>query len=300
MVPWAAPENTATALEQSIADGVEWVEVNVRLTKDGHHVLFHDATLDAQTDGTGNVRDRTLAEFQALDAGGRFARRFAGRRILTLEEGLELARGRVNLRLDLKDVDPARLARQVIAARMTRQVVLYDRPEGLRAIRAAASEELAVLTKWRPASGIGGLIEAIRPAAVEIDAADVTPEACREFHRRTIKVQAKVLGGDDRPEVWDRMTAAGVDWLQTDLAEEILARRALKAIRGPSPRIAHHRGASRYAAREHPAGPGESDPPRGGPRRIRHPHDPRRPARPAPRRDAEPHDRRQRARPRSD
>ena len=87
----------------------------------------------------------------------------------------------------------------------------------------------------------------MRPAAVEIDAVDVTPETCREFHRRGIKVQAKVLGGDDRPEVWDRMAAAGVDWLQTDRAEEVLARQALKAIRGPRPRIAHHRGASRDA-----------------------------------------------------
>ncbi len=76
---------------------------------------------------------------------------------------------------------------------------------------------------------------------------NVTPEACREFHRRGIKVQAKVLGQDDRPEVWDRMAAAGVDWLQTDLAEEILARMALKLTRGHRPKVAHHRGAGRYA-----------------------------------------------------
>ena len=105
-------ENTASAIEQAIADGVEWVEVAVRLTKDGHHVVFHDESLDATTDGSGKVRDRTLAEIRALDAGGKVARRFAGRRNLTLEEGLELARGRVNLCLDLKDVDPARLARR--------------------------------------------------------------------------------------------------------------------------------------------------------------------------------------------
>ena len=207
-----APDNTASAIEQAIADGVEWAEVAVRLTKDGHHVLFHDESLHATTDGTGQVRDRTLAEIRGLDAGIKFARRFAGRRILTLEEGLELARGRVNLCLDLKDVDPARLARDVIAARMTRQVVLRDEPEVLRAIRAAATEDLAVMTKWRPASGIGGWIEASRPAAVEIDAADVTLKACREFHRRAIKVQAKVLGDDDRPRSgtgWPRRASTG-------------------------------------------------------------------------------------------
>lgn len=89
-----APENTARALEFSIADAVEWVEVDVRITKDGHHVLFHDGELRGKTDGSGPVRDHTLAEVRALDAGSKFARQFAGARILTLEEGLELARGR--------------------------------------------------------------------------------------------------------------------------------------------------------------------------------------------------------------
>ena len=72
-----APENTARALELSIEDTVEWVEVDVRLTKDGHHVLFHDDQLGDKTDGTGRVRDRTLAEIRALDAGTKFAPRFA-------------------------------------------------------------------------------------------------------------------------------------------------------------------------------------------------------------------------------
>jgi glycerophosphoryl diester phosphodiesterase len=242
-----APENTARALEFSIADAVEWVEVDVRLTKDGHHVLFHDGELQGKTDGSGPVREHTLAEIRALDAGSKFARRFAGARILTLGEALDLARGRVNLYLDLKDVDAAQLAREVIAAKMTRQVVFYATPVVLKAIRAAATEQLAVMTKWRPRFGIAGWVDEVRPAAVEIDAVDVTPEACQEFHRRGIKVQAKVLGQDDRPEVWDRMAAAGVDWLQTDRAEEILARMALKTTHGRRPKIAHHRGAGRYA-----------------------------------------------------
>ena len=87
-----APENTAPALELSIADTVEWVAVDVRLTADGRHVLFHDDQLGDKTNGAGRVRDRTAAELRALDAGTKFAPRFANLRILTLTEGLELAR----------------------------------------------------------------------------------------------------------------------------------------------------------------------------------------------------------------
>jgi glycerophosphoryl diester phosphodiesterase len=242
-----APENTAAALERSIADTVEWVEVDVRLSKDGQHVLFHDDQLGDKTDGTGRVCDCTLAELRALDAGTKFAPRFARTRILSLIEGLELARGRVNLYLDCKEIAPAKLASEVIAAGMEHQVVIYGTPGRLEAVRAAATGKLALMTKWRPRFGITPWVDDVRPAAVEIDAGDVTPDACREFKSRGIKVQAKTLGADDRPEVWDRMAAAGVDWIQTDLAEEVLAQRGLKTIGRRSVKIAHHRGASRYA-----------------------------------------------------
>src|SRR5262249_32613999 len=143
-------------------------------------------------------------------------------------EALRLAKGRVNLYLDCKRVDPALLAREVRAAEVERQVVVYDTPEVLRAVRAAAGEKIALMTKWRSPFGLDRWIDDVRPHAVEIDAEDVTPEVCLAFHRRGIKVQAKVLGQDDRPEVWDRVERAGVDWVQTDHADEILARQALK------------------------------------------------------------------------
>ncbi len=87
-----APENSADAIEHAIADTFEWVEVDVRHTRDGHHVLFHDSQLERMTDGQGLVRDHTLAEIRALDAGTKFARRFAGRHVLTLAEASSCAR----------------------------------------------------------------------------------------------------------------------------------------------------------------------------------------------------------------
>jgi glycerophosphoryl diester phosphodiesterase len=239
-----APENTARALEASIADTVEWAEVDVRLTRDGHHVLFNDDELDNQI---GRVRDRTLAEVRAIDVGSKFAPRFAGERILTLAEGLQLALSRINLSLNCKDIDAALLAREVFAARMGRQVVVCANPDVLRAVRDVVGETVGLMAKWRPAFGLTQWVKDVHPHAVEIDAADVTAAACDEFHRYGIKVQARTLGGDDRPEVWDRVAAAGVDRILTDRPEEVIARRALKMIKADRIRVAHHRGASRYA-----------------------------------------------------
>jgi glycerophosphoryl diester phosphodiesterase len=242
-----APENSARAIELAIADGFEWVEIDVRLTKDGHHVVFHDERLDPKTSGSGRLRETTLAEVRGLDAGSAFARRFAGTRIVTLAEALELARGKVNVYLDCKEIDPGLLARDVAAAKMEAQVVIYDTPDVLARVRAAARGDLALMTKWRPRFGIAPWIDQVRLAAVEIDAADVSAEVCRELHRRGIKVEAKVLGTDDRLDVWEKMAASGVDWIQTDLAEEVLAWQVLKGKKARPVKVAHHRGAARYA-----------------------------------------------------
>lgn len=60
------PENSIQGMIAYAKAGYWGVECDPRLTKDGHFVLMHDATVDRTTNGTGNVIDMTLAEVQAL------------------------------------------------------------------------------------------------------------------------------------------------------------------------------------------------------------------------------------------
>ena len=83
--PKYAPENTLAAFRKSIAQGVDWLEFDVQMTKDGVLVVIHDETVDRTTNGTGAVRDLTLEQIRALDAGG-------GEKVPTLEEVVELAK----------------------------------------------------------------------------------------------------------------------------------------------------------------------------------------------------------------
>lgn len=62
-------ENTIASIRRAQKLGAWMVEVDIAPTKDGEIVAFHDWTLDCRTDGTGNVRDATLAELKALDIG---------------------------------------------------------------------------------------------------------------------------------------------------------------------------------------------------------------------------------------
>ena len=239
----AAPENSAAAIEMCVQDYCEWAEIDLRLTKDGRHVVIHNDTVDATTDGKGRIADLTLDELKKLDAGSWFAQRFSGNRLMTLSEALALAKGRINLYLDCKHIDAKLLVEEVIAAGMERQVIVYDSPEVLEKVKMVSHGAVPGMTKYRPMTmPFKAFVENVAPAAVEIDADEVTAELCQRFHAAGIKVQAKVLGEKwDNPEVWGPVIDAGIDWIQTDAPAGLLffnARRRLGAVCGRRDRSA--------------------------------------------------------------
>ncbi|MBL9128066.1 MAG: glycerophosphodiester phosphodiesterase family protein, partial [Verrucomicrobiales bacterium] len=244
-----APENSRSALLRFVDDGFEWAEVDVRRTRDGRHVLWHAPSLAAAGRPDLLVAERTFDELSRVDVGRDLAARYEGERMLDLDEAFRIARGKINLCLDCKDADFARLAREIRDAGMQRQVVVFGTPAQLAIVRGAAGPDVAVMPLWRPADGFDSWVESLRPDAVEIDADELRESDAKAFRERGVRVQAQVLRHRDRPEVWDRIAAAGADWIQTDLPEEFLARRTFAAFRGRRPPVlvSLHRGAGRYA-----------------------------------------------------
>ena len=243
-----APENTRFALDACAFDFIEWSEMDVRLTKDGQHIVFHDDKLDGKTDGKGAVADLTLDELRKLDAGVWFAPRFKEARLLSLSEALAIAKGKVNLYLDCKRIDPTLLVKEIQAAGMEKQVIVYDTPTVIAEVRKASKGTVPTMTKYRPASDFDTFVKDVAPDAVEIDADDVTTELCKQFHAKGITVQAKVLGAKwDNPETWQKMIATGVDWLQTDEPARVLMTAARKRLPTWPVEVSYHRGANRYA-----------------------------------------------------
>ena len=98
----AAPGNTLAAFEKAVELGADGVELDVQLSADGVPVIMHDFTVGATTDGSGRVGDLTLAQLRQLDAGVRFAPRFAGQRIPTLAEVLEAFGSQLLFNIELK------------------------------------------------------------------------------------------------------------------------------------------------------------------------------------------------------
>jgi len=98
------PENTRLAFEKAIEAGADMIEMDCRLSKDGHVVVIHDDRLDRTARAKGFVKGKTLKQLKKLDVGAWLKKSFKGERILTLEEILEIVSGKVEINLEIKSV----------------------------------------------------------------------------------------------------------------------------------------------------------------------------------------------------
>jgi glycerophosphoryl diester phosphodiesterase len=100
-------ENTLGSIEKAIELGVDYVEIDLRLARDGHVVILHDPTVDRTTTSHGRIKDLTLAKVQRIKTKD-------GQHVPTLEEVLKLADGRVGLMLELKVRGLAKPATEIV------------------------------------------------------------------------------------------------------------------------------------------------------------------------------------------
>jgi glycerophosphoryl diester phosphodiesterase len=110
----AAPENTMESLTQALEMGVDAIEFDVRVTKDGVAVVLHDAELDRTTNGHGNLNAYSFAEVRSLDAGARSPMAGGRRHVIpSLEEVLDRFR-EIPLVIEVKEFAAAEVTEQFV------------------------------------------------------------------------------------------------------------------------------------------------------------------------------------------
>lgn len=97
-----APENTMTAFLKAVELGFDYIEFDVRMSKDEELVVIHDPKVDRTTNGEGQVHDFTARELKNLDAGAWYDEKFSGESIPLLSEVLEELGGKIGLLIELK------------------------------------------------------------------------------------------------------------------------------------------------------------------------------------------------------
>lgn len=221
------PENTLACFRAAIAAGVEAIEFDVQMTRDGGLVVFHDRRVDRTTNGRGALADHSLAEIRALDAG-------QGERVPLLAEVLELVRGTgVRLLLELKTAEPGEARATGLEAAVVNAVEAAGcHDQTIFASFTAAA--LARLRALRPGAALCALYKPLNldlrhpPAGAQYigPGAEVVllrPRMLRPAPRPALAWV--VFHSLDRPWLHRRLYAAGVAGLITDWPIE--ARRLL-------------------------------------------------------------------------
>jgi glycerophosphoryl diester phosphodiesterase len=218
-----APENTMISFMKGADLGVDAVETDVQLSKDGEVVLIHDHTVDRTTNGHGFVKDMTLAELKRLDAGGWYDPRFSGERIPTLAELLTWAKDRVGVAVEIKNgpiyypgiaEKTIRLVRQ---HGMERQAILISFDHFVLREAKKIAPEIATGILY-----VAGLVDAV--AAARAALADslnphwayVTPELVRAAHAAGLAISP--WNPDDLATL-RLLSDVGVDSAGTDYPE---------------------------------------------------------------------------------
>lgn len=135
-------ENTLGSIEKAIELGVDYVEIDLRLTRDGHVVVLHDPTVDRTTTGHGRIKDLTLAQVKRIKTKD-------GRHVPTLEDVLKITDGRVGLMLELKIRGLAKPVTEILERSGFRCPVIYA---------SFHHKELSRVREWLPSATIMPLI----------------------------------------------------------------------------------------------------------------------------------------------
>jgi glycerophosphoryl diester phosphodiesterase len=231
-----APQNTLGAFDRAAALGADAIETDVRLSRDGVVMVFHDEETVCLTGQPGSIEGRTAAEIEALDAafsftedsGASFPLRGAGLRVPTFAEALRRY-PRMRFNVDAKSEDPAladALARVIREARAEERVCVgsfFDgQAERLGALlpgvarflpqEAATRHVMAAKAGAAPVGLPGGYDLADLPARMG-DLTVVDPPVVDHFHRLGIPVHVWTV--DDADEM-RALLDIGVDGLVTD------------------------------------------------------------------------------------
>lgn len=221
-----APENTLSSIAAGLASDADFVEIDLRLTRDNVAVLMHDSKVDRTTDGSGKVSSLRYRDIQRLDAGSWFGPAFRGERVPTFDEFLEVfLPERALAFVELKGVWQApqieallarvaeldatpRIVLQSFDQETLRRVVAINPEVAVVALTKVIDDDLVAFIAELGLDGIGAPLELIEQHQARI----------AELDALGVATFAYTLNDEI---AWQAAAEAGVDLIVTDTVDEL-------------------------------------------------------------------------------
>ena len=219
----AAPENTLPAFQLAIDHGSDRAELDVQMTKDGVVMVTHDTSLRRCTGRNANIYDLTYDEVRKLDAGRWFSTKYAGTKIPTLEEVLDLCKGKIQLNIEIKP--------NAATPELEAETVRIIHEKGFEKDCIITSQSYETLCKVKEldpeiptgyilALGVGSYYDLPAADLFSVEATFITSGMVQQIHKRGKTIAAWTV---NREEDASNMLSLGVDDIITDKPEMIQA-----------------------------------------------------------------------------
>lgn len=217
-----APENSITAYRKAIEMGCDFVEIDLRKTKDGRFVSVHNETIDAYFEHkTGKVKDFTLAELKQIP----LAKNNTGPEIQyipTFEEILGLCKGKIGIYLDLKEPDIENQVRIIKEHGMERDIIWYIPADYHKAVDQLKlyCDECLVMPDPGKEKNLLPVLQKIHPQIIATDMGQLSASFVDTSHKNGAMV---FVDDHEATETeWTHIIKFGTDGIQTDKPEELI------------------------------------------------------------------------------
>ncbi|WP_307666076.1 glycerophosphodiester phosphodiesterase family protein [Streptomyces sp. V1I1] len=203
------PENTLRSFVRAEQAGMDAIELDLHLTKDGALAVMHDADVDRTTDGKGPIADKTLAELRELDAG-------SGERVPVFEEVLDAVRA--PLQAEIKDVAAARALAEVMLSRdlVHRVEVSSFHDDAVAEIAGLVPGVRTVLIAGRWGADVVDRAKAVGAASLALNIRRLTLETVEHAHGEGLQVIGWVVNTQEHLRL---VRALELDGATTDFPE---------------------------------------------------------------------------------
>lgn len=229
------PENTIAAYRAAIKNNADYIEIDLRTTKDGKLISMHDGNVNRVTNGTGAVKDLLLADLLQLIVKSKDTTSTKKFSIPTFAGILKLCKNKINIYLDFKEADAATAYKMIKHYGMEKHVLVYiNNDRQLKDWRTSAPQiplMLSMPDSIKTVELMQRFIQFYKPDILDGDFKQYTNEMIKCARENNLPVWPDIQSFNEGATDWDKALKKGLTGLQSDHPAALISYLKSKKIR---------------------------------------------------------------------
>jgi len=221
-----APENSLLSIQNAIKDGADYVELDIRTTKDSQLVLMHDATVDRMTNGHGKIAEMKFDSIRSLKLYNKNNALSDTLLVPTFEEALAICKNKINIYLDFKNADVKKVYEAIEAAQMQDQMAVYiNTPMQYLEWRKQVPSMPLILSlnaKVKDSTEMFKYLSSVNIDILDGNWNEYTQETVRASLLKGVPVWADMQAAVEDEAYWNKGMELGLSGIQTDHPKELI------------------------------------------------------------------------------